>query len=109
MEMVEITMLKSDRGAPEGHTVFDYAEDATVSVPKDLADAFISTGSAKLAGQEDDKPADGHADGFDIAKGPGGRWFITDKGDLQKPGYATEDEALAALAELRKPTDGAAQ
>lgn len=42
-----IKMLKDDRGAPEGHTVVDYPKDFTGPVRLDLADAFITSGSAE--------------------------------------------------------------
>lgn len=46
--MPRILMLKDDRGAPDGHTLFDYKEGKEYDVSEDLALAFMSTDSAML-------------------------------------------------------------
>ncbi len=43
---MQVKMLKSDKGAPEGHTVFTYVEGEVYELPTSLAEAFISNGSA---------------------------------------------------------------
>lgn len=54
--MKKVTMLKDDRGAPEGHTTIEYAEGETYELPDFLADYFIEEAkSAEL--EKDGKPA----------------------------------------------------
>lgn len=52
MKIIDITMLRDDRGAPHGHTVVDYPKGSKHSVPEDLADAFIGAKSAELTKAE---------------------------------------------------------
>jgi hypothetical protein len=47
---MRIRMLKRDKGADDGYTVRDYSEGEEYDVSQTLGDAFISCGSAELAG-----------------------------------------------------------
>lgn len=41
MKVVTITMLKDERGSPDGLVLRDYAKGVTYDVPQDLAKAFV--------------------------------------------------------------------
>lgn len=45
--------------------------------------------------------------GLHVGKGPGGRWYVKDGKERISEGFASQDEADAALAELLK--DGGAK
>jgi hypothetical protein len=79
-----------EQGVPRGLTVADVQE---ISVDIAIPDAIVVAEST--AGAPGSEPPS-----LTVAKGPGGRWFVKSGDAIVSKGFATEEEANAAMAEI---------